>query len=101
MTDGTYSVSLLALENAVINAGEISANITKLLDELDTHVQAKLATWTGDAQIAYKEAKGRWDAAKTRMPANLAAARVTLEDLAEKYDAAEKAAIDTFFDTVR
>ncbi|HYQ64008.1 WXG100 family type VII secretion target [Actinophytocola sp.] len=98
MTDGTYSVSLLALESAVISAGETSANIAKLLGELDTHVQGKLATWTGDAQLAYKAAKDLWDAAKERMPTSLAAARTTLENIAEQYDAAEKAAIDMFFD---
>lgn len=101
MQDGTYSVSLLALEGAVIHADETSANITRLLGELDAHVRAKLATWTGDAQLAYTQAKERWDAASQRMPATLAAARATLESIAEQYNAAERAAIDTFFDSIR
>lgn len=101
MTDGTYSVSLFALQNAVTRAGETSASITKLLDELDTHVQAKLTTWTGDAQLAYAGAKARWDGAAKRMPTTLAATRATLESIAEQYNAAERAAIDTFFNTVR
>jgi WXG100 family type VII secretion target len=98
MPDGTYSVSLLALQNAVIHADETGAAITRLLGELDTHVQARLATWTGDAQFAYAQAKARWDGAAQRMPTTLAAARATLESIAEQYNAAERAAIDTFFD---
>jgi hypothetical protein len=35
------------------------------------------------------------------MPTTLAAARTTLESIAEQYNAAERAAIDTFFDNVR
>src|SRR5262245_26067933 len=95
--DGTYSVSLVALENAVIHADEIGAGIGRLLDELEGNVSAKLASWTGEAQRSYQACKARWDAAASQMPQTLAAARATLEAIAEQYDAAEKAAIDTFF----
>jgi WXG100 family type VII secretion target len=74
--DGTYSVSLAVLEN---------------------DVGKNLATWTGDARQSYTTCKARWDQAASQIPTTLVATRATLESIAEQYDAAEKAAIDTFF----
>jgi 6 kDa early secretory antigenic target len=92
-----YSVSLSVLENAVTHADQTGISIERLLGELEDHVSAKLAHWTGDAQDAYRTCKARWDEAARQMPASLAAARATLETIAEQYDAAEKNAIETFF----
>jgi WXG100 family type VII secretion target len=93
----TYSVSLINLETAVTHADEIKGSIQSLLNELEGNVQAKLASWTGDAQAAYRTQKTVWDNAAAAMPESLAQARITLESIAEQYDAAEKAAIDAFF----
>jgi uncharacterized protein YukE len=67
---------------------------------METNVQGKLTSWTGDAQAAYKVRQARWDEASRQMPDTRAAPRATLESIAEQYDAAEKAAIDTFFDGI-
>lgn len=92
-----YSVSLVALESAVTHAAETGTSIGRLLDELENDVSARLSTWTGEAQASYQACKARWDAAAAQMPVTLSAARTTLEAIAEQYNAAEKAAIDTFF----
>ena len=93
----SYSVSLVALENAVTHAGQVGRNIGDLLTALEENVQHKLASWTGEAQKSYRECKARWDAAAAEIPSSLVVARATLEAIAEQYDRAEKAAIDTFF----
>jgi ESAT-6 family protein len=95
--DGTYSVSLLTLEHAVAHTDEIGASIGRLLAELEANVAAKLGSWTGDAQQSYGRCKARWDQAAEQIPSTLTATRATLESIAERYDAAERSAIETFF----
>jgi WXG100 family type VII secretion target len=92
----TYSVKLTSLENAVTHADEVGNAISGLLNTLNENVQRTLATWTGDAQAAYRAQKTVWDNAAAAIPASLAQARSTLEAIAEQYDAAEKAAINAF-----
>lgn len=98
---GTYSVSLQALENAVVHADTVGTAIGNLLAELEGDVEQKLSSWTGDARESYITCKRQWDQAAAEMPTSLATARQTLEVIAEQYDAAEKSAIDTFFGGIR
>lgn len=92
----TYSVSLPAMNNCISDMDSIGKNITNLLDDLETSCQQTLASWTGESQTYYWAAKRQWDAAAQHMPAALATATSTLQQIAEEYLRAERAGVQTF-----
>jgi WXG100 family type VII secretion target len=77
-------------------AQQISGNITKALDALESELTRTLSTWTGDAQAAYYPQQQAWHSAAQHMPAALTAASQTLGNIGDTYRNAELAASQTF-----
>jgi WXG100 family type VII secretion target len=90
-----FSYQMQELLQAIDQADATAKQISQQLDTMNGAVQGGLASWTGDARNEYTTRKAGWDATSQEMPTTLTATRVTLEQIAEVYDQAEKAAIQS------
>lgn len=86
----TYQVSLEQMDFVKGEMEAITQRIQQTLSDLDDGIKQNLSSWTGDAQAAYRTAQAKWDAAATKMTADLAAATASVGDIGDFYTGGEK-----------
>ena len=86
----TYQVSLEQMDFVKGEMETITKQINQTLSDLDDGIKQNLSSWTGDAQAAYRAAQLKWDAAATKMTADLAAASASVGDIGDFYTSGEK-----------
>jgi WXG100 family type VII secretion target len=92
--DGTFNYQMQVLLNTIDDADARARSLKETLDSMDSTARQTLSTWTGAAQDEYNVRQAQWTQLADKMPSTLQVARITLEQIAETYDQAEKGAID-------
>jgi WXG100 family type VII secretion target len=79
-----------SLEEAQTDLAAAYAAARNAIDELRSKLDDKLGDWSGDAQAAYLDERGKWDATFDRMAAVLKQAHVHIGSAQEMYNAVER-----------
>lgn len=78
---GQYEVSFPGMDTAVGEAKAHAAQITQILEDMNSQTQSKLAYWTGAAKDEYNATYQTCYQLAQSLPAAVDAARMTLENI--------------------
>ncbi|MBB5940039.1 WXG100 family type VII secretion target [Streptomyces zagrosensis] len=90
---------LVTYETVTTAANDVrtTANTLKTeLDELHRRVEQVVATWEGDAQIAFHETQTQWNTSVNELTNTLQQIARALDDATDGYRATDKAAASQF-----
>lgn len=96
MSSGRIQVAFGELENARGAIQAVWSNISRELDDLKRYLQPLVATWSGDASVAYQAHQAKWDRAAAELNQVLNQIGVALGASNENFQAAEKANRDRY-----
>jgi WXG100 family type VII secretion target len=86
---GQYSVSFPGLDDAVTQAKQYAAQITGVLDDMDSQTHSQLSSWTGAASTEYTTTFNNLRTTAQSLPEAIAAAAGLLQSVSQQLNNAE------------
>lgn len=85
MSSDFTSVNYAAMETAQSQLRQAHGALVDEVRDLERKLETQLASWEGDARVAYREAKAQWDAAIDHMAQVLETASTTVGQISGTY----------------
>ena len=85
-----------ALEEGAVNVMKAKNDIVARLDQLEGDLSPLRSDWTGNAKMAYDQAKAKWDQAMQEMTLLLQQASKGVDDSRHEYKAADARGANRF-----
>ena len=96
MNDGLLLVNFGALVQAGADIQKALNELQSQLGELERHAGPLVASWGGDAQVAYQERQRRWQSAATDLSEILRQIKIAVDDSVVDYQDTERRATQRF-----
>jgi early secretory antigenic target protein ESAT-6 len=94
--DGVLVVKFGALQQAGVDIQKALNNLESQLGQLERDAAPLVATWKGDAQLAYAERQDKWRRAADDLKSILRDIRIAVDESAQDYLTTEKKATSLF-----
>jgi WXG100 family type VII secretion target len=89
-SDGVLVVQFGALQQAAANIQSALSTLESQLSQLEQDAAPLVATWEGDAKLAYEQRQAAWRSAANDLSAILRDIKVAVDDSAADYLSTEK-----------